>query len=1292
MFRVRLSGYSQVLIKGITVRILLGLMVFSLFSTAFTLPASADAGSDWTHCANEGDTCSPSGTKELRFGADTRYATKVITGDVTCSATGLAVADPAVGTVKTCDIRDLQLDSGVTASGSGDHRAVTVTLSVYAAQNGTLEDLRSKITVRKTGEATFSPLGTNDIVSNLTPAASSSTFSIQFDQALVGSENVIRIEAGAFADSSAVPYNQVLVIESILFGEGTENSPYEIATADQLYKIRDKMGPGDHYKLTEDIDLIGYSSGEGWMPIGDWNTKFEGTLDGNGHTIKNLTINRPSGDFVGLFCRTSGFAVITNMKLEDVSVNANTHVGALVGFNEGTISNSFVTGSVSGVNSVGGLVGFNSYYAPISNSYAEAVVEAVTRGAGGLVGSNDGNISGSYARGSQSGGSYIGGLVGWNYGNGVIRDSYASGSGSGNDTIGGLVGFSQGYIFSSYATGSVADGWGMGGLAGAQTGGLISDSYYDIPVDNGLGTYVSTEAMKIHSTYTGFDFSDSGGAWGIYPSYNNGFPYLKAAVAPPTVIGLSVSPATSTVAAGATNQLTAVMVTVGGADRTVTWTSSDNSNVTIDANGLVTVAANAAPGDYTLTATSTADAGKTGTATVKVMLNLSGVGINVLAGKITGTSSAMEYSLDSTDGTDGTWTSASDTNTDVAFTAGNLYVRASALPANYRLVASIASAAGAPSGIGVDVSANQITGTTALQEYSTDNGATWTNATASRTSHGFVGGEAIKVRARATAGELASAATTAIHVTAAAEAPNGVTANLSGGQAAVKLAGADLTMEYSRDGGTTWQAVTPMIAAGTATIDVSAFPNNNLQVRTAATTSALPSLATAKLNAGSVASVTVSPATATVVQGTNRQLTAIVTATGGAPLTVTWTSSNPKVTVDANGLATVASDAAVGNYTVTASSTFDTSITGSATITVSAAPATASGGGGGGSGGTPTPSDDGRAVSGNGRLSLPVGKPGEVSLNDGIKIEIPANAAKQELRLTIEKVLNAQNLLTKDVVPASSIYEVLKNFSDNFSKPVTLTLAFDPTGIKDNRRAAIFYYDEAKKIWVEVKGGKTSGNRITVEVDHFTKFAVLVVDRTTGLPVTETVTPVEPGIRFSDIAGHWAQASIEQAVSGGIVFGYPDGTFKPNKTVTRAEFSVMLMYALKPAGLGSEPTFADAEKIGTWARKAVAQAAQANLVKGYADGTFRPDAEITRAELVAILARALGHTGPAESDTPTGFADDGTIPDWAKGSAAFAKQAGIVQGKGNNLFAPHAHATRAEAVKAILKLIEQKNK
>ncbi|WP_339205713.1 S-layer homology domain-containing protein [Paenibacillus sp. FSL K6-3182] len=318
-------------------------------------------------------------------------------------------------------------------------------------------------------------------------------------------------------------------------------------------------------------------------------------------------------------------------------------------------------------------------------------------------------------------------------------------------------------------------------------------------------------------------------------------------------------------------------------------------------------------------------------------------------------------------------------------------------------------------------------------------------------------------------------------------------------------------------------------------------------------------------------------------------------------------------------------------------------------------------------------------ISTNGSLTLPIGRAGEVRLDNELVITIPASASSKELKLTIEKVLNSQNLLNKHEILASSIYEVLKNFPENFNKPVTLTFAFDSAKLNSNQTVAIFYFDEVKKEWVKVNGGKINGSHIAVEVDHFTKYAVLVVDQATGLPVTDSS-------NFSDTTGHWAEAQIKQAVSKGIVTGYSDGTFKPNATVTRAEFAVMLMNALKPADNDTTLSFTD--PIAEWAQKAIAQASEAKIVNGYEDGSFRPAASISRSELAVMMARAA--KADTTAATVTNFADDSQIPAWAKGSVAAVKELGIISGRSGNLFVPNDTATRAEAVTIIINLLQLK--
>ncbi|MFC5469010.1 S-layer homology domain-containing protein [Cohnella suwonensis] len=347
------------------------------------------------------------------------------------------------------------------------------------------------------------------------------------------------------------------------------------------------------------------------------------------------------------------------------------------------------------------------------------------------------------------------------------------------------------------------------------------------------------------------------------------------------------------------------------------------------------------------------------------------------------------------------------------------------------------------------------------------------------------------------------------------------------------------------------------------------------------------------------------------------------------------------------------------------------------TVTVNRASSSSSGSSGGGGGLSPITSKDGK-------ITLPAGRIGEVSLDKAIVISIPTGVSSKQLDLTIEIVSNTQSVMSNGEILSSPVYELLKNFSENFSKPVTLTLSFDQAKVKSGQTVAIFYYDEVKKLWVKVEGGKINGNRISAEVDHFTKFAVLVVDGKTGLAVTEeTPTKETTDAAFRDIAGHWAEASIKQAVESRIASGYPDGTFKPNRTVTRAEFAVMLVNALKLQSEEAQLTFADAANIGAWAKKAVALAVKAGILKGYADGSFRPDAEITRAEMAAMIANALGHS--ADAQTTTGYSDDKDIPAWARAGVAYAKQSGIAQGKGDNRFAPQDRATRAEAVAVLLK-------
>lgn len=171
--------------------------------------------------------------------------------------------------------------------------------------------------------------------------------------------------------------------------------------------------------------------------------------------------------------------------------------------------------------------------------------------------------------------------------------------------------------------------------------------------------------------------------------------------------------------------------------------------------------------------------------------------------------------------------------------------------------------------------------------------------------------------------------------------------------------------------------------------------------------------------------------------------------------------------------------------------------------------------------------------------------------------------------------------------------------------------------------------------------------------------------------------------------GHWAAASIREAVRLGIVTGYADGTFKPDRAVSRAEFAAMLARALKlPAGdANAAAAFADADSIAKWAQSYVAQVAKRGIIAGYPDGTFRPNASVTRTEMAAMIVRAAG-VQIREGTVLPAFADAVLIPKWAVPYVAAAKEAGLMKGVGGSRFGPAGIVTRAQAAAVIMAMLD----
>ena len=241
------------------------------------------------------------------------------------------------------------------------------------------------------------------------------------------------------------------------------NGSYTVYNADGLLNVAELVNGGKsdiNITLDTDIDL----TGKDWTPIGtDYDNSYKGTFDGGGHTIKGLTVTT-NDQFVGLFGYLDKAGTVKNVVMEGIQITSN-HVlmsgntGGVVGYSWGTIENCSVSGSVSGTNCVGGVVG-SQKAGSITGCSSSAIVKG-TRYVGGVAGEKWGTMTACYATGNVtleinspqdlSGG----GVVGLNGGSTVLA-CYATGnvnskgSNTGNVHIGGLFGDSYTTVTACY--------------------------------------------------------------------------------------------------------------------------------------------------------------------------------------------------------------------------------------------------------------------------------------------------------------------------------------------------------------------------------------------------------------------------------------------------------------------------------------------------------------------------------------------------------------------------------------------------------------------------------------------------------------------------------------------------------------------------------------------------------------------------------------------------------------------------------------------------------------------------
>jgi len=199
-------------------------------------------------------------------------------------------------------------------------------------------------------------------------------------------------------------------------------------------------------------------------------------------------------------------------------------------------------------------------------------------------------------------------------------------------------------------------------------------------------------------------------------------------------------------------------------------------------------------------------------------------------------------------------------------------------------------------------------------------------------------------------------------------------------------------------------------------------------------------------------------------------------------------------------------------------------------------------------------------------------------------------------------------------------------------------------------------------------------------VSHFSVYAVAY-----DAPEDAWVNP------FTDVkSSDWFYEAVKYVNENGIMQGTGDSLFSPETNVTRAMLVTMLYrYAGEPEVTAANP-FTDVAG-GQWYTKAIIWASENGIVGGYGGGLFGPDDSITREQFAALLYRFAQQKGIAVSATTdlSAFSDADKVSDWAQTAVEWAVAKGLIQGRGENTFAPDGTATRAEAATLLMRFIEQ---
>lgn len=288
------------------------------------------------------------------------------------------------------------------------------------------------------------------------------------------------------------------------------------------------------------------------------------------------------------------------------------------------------------------------------------------------------------------------------------------------------------------------------------------------------------------------------------------------------------------------------------------------------------------------------------------------------------------------------------------------------------------------------------------------------------------------------------------------------------------------------------------------------------------------------------------------------------------------------------------------------------------------------------------------------------------------KLNVSTDSVSEDINIGIMKEHDTSKIIGPEgSVIASDIFEISKDKETPISKDIDISLQARNHFVGSNKYELAIYRCDKERIWnkldgtlVDKKTGWVTGK--TKILGQFAIFAIEKKDTTEAL---------------HDIKGHWAENTISEMVDLNVVSGYPDGTFKPDKNITRAEFTVMIVRAYK---LRKENGTVFSDTVSHWAKDAIVTAQGHGIIGGYDSEHFKPDDLITREQIASIIARA---EGIVVLERTLNYADADSISPWAKNVVASVVDKGLMKGYQDNTIRPIDKATRAEAVAVIARAV-----